>query len=77
VDVGEITAAAAGNENLLAGTIGVLNYGDVAPAFAGLHRAQESRGPGAKNQRIKLVVQGSFQPRLGIYDRRRSQRRVD
>jgi hypothetical protein len=73
MDVGEITAAAAGNENLLAGTIGVLNYGDAAPAFAGLHRAEESRGPGAKNQGIKFVVQDSIQPRLGICGRRRSQ----
>ena len=49
IDVGEITSAAARDENLLAGTIGVLNDGDAASTFTGLHRAHKPGGPGAKN----------------------------
>ena len=49
IDVGEITSSAARNENLFAGTIGVLNHGDAASTFASLHRAHKSGGPGAKN----------------------------
>jgi hypothetical protein len=49
IGIGEITSAAARNENLFAGTIGVLNHGDAASPFASLHRAHKSGGPGAKN----------------------------
>src|SRR5579862_424563 len=49
IDIGEITSATARNENLFAGTLGVLDHGDAASPFAGLHRAHEPGGPGAKN----------------------------
>ena len=57
VNVGEITASPAGDENLLADSIGMLEYGDAPPAFAGFDRAKKSRGPGAKNQSVKVVRQ--------------------
>ena len=61
IDVGEIAPAAARNENLFARTIGVLNHGDAASAFTRLRRAHKPGGTGAKNQDIKLAIQGKFQ----------------
>jgi hypothetical protein len=58
IGIGEITSAAARNENLFARTIGMLNHGDAAATLASLHRAHKSSGTGAKNYGIKLVIQG-------------------
>ena len=52
VEVCEITAPAAGDENLLANTIGALKYCDAAPAFAGLHRAHQSGRASPENQGV-------------------------
>jgi hypothetical protein len=60
IGIGEITSAAARNENFFARTIGVLDHGDAASALASLHRAHKPGGPGAKNYGIKLVIQGRF-----------------
>ena len=60
IGIGEITSAAARNENFFARTIGTFNHGDTASALASLHRAHKSSGPGAKNYGIKLVIQGRF-----------------
>jgi hypothetical protein len=38
--VGEIAAASAGDENLLAAAVGALQHGDAPPAFAGLDGAE-------------------------------------
>jgi hypothetical protein len=59
VDVREIAAAAAGDEDFLANTIGTLEDGDAAAAFAGFGGAQESCGTSAENQGVKLVGQMS------------------
>jgi hypothetical protein len=57
VDVREIAAAAAGDEDFLANVIGTLEDGDAAAAFAGFGGAQESCGTSAENQSVKLVRQ--------------------
>jgi len=57
VDVREIAAATAGNEDFLANTIGTLEDGDAAAAFAGFGGAKESCGTSAENQCVKLVRQ--------------------
>ena len=38
---------------------GALNHRDAAPTLTGLYGAHEARRPGAKNQTIKLVAQGT------------------
>jgi hypothetical protein len=38
MDVGEIAAAAAGDQNFLADAIGTLEHGNAPSAFAGLYR---------------------------------------
>ena len=60
IGIGEITPAAARNEDFFARTIGMFNHGDAASTPASLHRAHKSSGPGAKNYGIKLVIHGSF-----------------
>ena len=55
IKVGEITAAAAGDENLLAGAIRALQKCDAAPAFAGFDGAHEPGGSGAKNYSITMM----------------------
>jgi hypothetical protein len=55
VEVCEIAASAAGDQNLLAGAFGALDDGDPASAFARLYRAHESSGPCAENDRVELL----------------------
>ena len=57
VNVGEITASAAGDQDFLPHAIGMLKHGDAPPAFAGFDRTKKSRGPGAKNQSVKVARQ--------------------
>ncbi len=52
VDICEVTTAAAGNENLVAHTVGAFKNCYVAPAFAGLQRAHESGRAGPENQDV-------------------------
>jgi hypothetical protein len=73
IGIGEITSAAARNEDFLTRAIGTLNYRDAASALASLHRAHQPSGPGAKNYGIELVIQGSFRCTLS-YDRWRSKK---
>jgi len=47
--VGEITSAAAGDEDFLARAIGVLDHGDAASTFTRLRRAHQPGGAAAKN----------------------------
>jgi hypothetical protein len=60
IGIGEITSAAAGNEDFFARAIGMLDHSDAASALASLHRAHKPGGPGAKNYGIELVIQGRF-----------------
>ena len=57
MNVGEITAPAAGDENLLANSIGKLEHGDTPATFAGFDRAEKSRGAGAKDKSVKFLRQ--------------------
>ena len=57
VDIGEIAAAPARDQDLLANTVGVLQHRDAAAALAGLNRAHQSGGAGAKDENVKLVGQ--------------------
>jgi hypothetical protein len=60
MEVSEIAAASAGDQDFLSDAVGALQYGDTAPAFAGLYGAEQTCGPCAKNQSVKLVDQGKF-----------------
>ena len=57
INVGEITAPAAGDQDFLADAIGMLEHGDTTPSFAGLDCAEESSGSSAKDQRVKVALQ--------------------
>ena len=49
MDIGEITSAAAGNEDFLARAIGMLDQGDAASTLTRLRRAHQPGGAAAKN----------------------------
>jgi hypothetical protein len=53
VKVGEIAAAAAGNEDFLADAVGVLEKGDTASAFSGFNGAEQTSGAGAEDEDIE------------------------
>ena len=55
MEIREIAASAAGNQDFFASTIGALKNRYAAPAFAGLDRAEESRGARAKYHGVKFV----------------------
>jgi hypothetical protein len=57
VDVREIAAAAAGDEDFLANATGTLEDGDAAAAFAGFGGAEKSCGTSPENQCVKLLCQ--------------------
>ena len=64
VDVREIAAPSAGDKDFLADALGALQHGNTPPAFAGLDRAEEPCGAGAKNHAIKSVDQRKLSPEL-------------
>ncbi len=53
VKVGEIAAAAAGDENLLAQAVGVFEDGDTASALAGFDGAHQAGRAAAENQCVE------------------------
>jgi hypothetical protein len=55
IKIGEITAPAAGDENLLAGAIRAFQKRDPAPTFAGFDCAHEPGSSGAKNYSITMM----------------------
>src|SRR5260370_10277833 len=63
MNVGEITAPAAGDQDFLADAIGTLTHRDTPPAFAGLDRAEKARGAATEKERVKFARQNgtSFQ----------------
>src|SRR5260370_36319292 len=63
MDICEIAAASAGDQDFLADAIGMLEHGDTAPAFAGFNRAEKSRGAAAESQSRKCVNQEVLPPR--------------
>ena len=54
-DVGEIAAAAAGDENLFAQTVGVFENRDAASALAGLDGTHQARCAAAENQCVEMM----------------------
>ena len=57
MEVREIAAATAGDQDFLADAVGMLENADMPAAFAGLNRAEESRGPRTENQCVKFACQ--------------------
>ena len=55
MEVCEIAAAAAGDEDFLADAIGALEDRDAATALASFDGAEESRGAGAEDEGVKIV----------------------
>lgn len=55
VDICEIAAAAAGDEDFLADAIGTLKDSDTASALAGFGCAEKSCGAGAEDESVKFV----------------------
>ena len=56
IEIREITASAARNQDFLSGSFGVLQDRDAPAAFAGLDRAQQSRGACPDDQHVKRFV---------------------
>src|SRR5437667_3296416 len=67
IEIGEITTAAAGDQDLLADAFGMLQHGDTQSAFAGFDRAKQSRGAGAENHSVEFTHQErlSLEPKTG------------
>ena len=57
IEIGEITTAAAGDQDFLADAFGMLQHGDTQSAFAGFDRAKQSRGAGAENHSVEFTHQ--------------------
>jgi len=53
VNIREIASTSAGDENLLAQSVGVFEHGNVATVLARLDRAHQSRRPAAENQCVE------------------------
>ena len=62
IGVSEVTAATAGNEDLFAHAVGVLNHGHAASLLAGLYGAHQARSAGADNQGVKVCHEGMILP---------------
>ena len=60
MDVGEIAAASAGDQDFLADALGTFEHRDSAPTFAGFDGAEQTGGPCAEYQSVKLVDQGKL-----------------
>jgi len=61
MEVGEVAAASAGDEDLFAGTLCALEYSDAARAAAGFDRGHEACGSGAEDEDIEtVVIHGAF-----------------
>ena len=56
VEVGEVAAAAAGDEDFLAGFVGVVDEEDAGVAATGLDGAQEAGGSGSEDDDVEGVV---------------------
>ena len=65
VEVGEVAAAAAGDEDLLAGAVGVFEDEDAAAAAAGFDGAHEAGGAGAEDEDVE-VIGGGFRHCWGL-----------
>jgi hypothetical protein len=57
MDIREVAASAARDEDFLTDAIGTFEDRNAASAFAGLGRAEKTRGAGAENDSVKFVRQ--------------------
>ena len=57
MNVGEVAATTAGDEDFLADAVGVLEHSDAAAAFAGLNGAHEARGACAEDDCVEFLRQ--------------------
>jgi hypothetical protein len=55
MNVGEVAAPAAGDENFLSDAVGVLEHRDAAASFAGFDGAHQSRGARAEDDCVELL----------------------
>jgi hypothetical protein len=60
VEVGEVTATSAGDEDLLARPLGALKHRHAPPAPAGFHRAHQAGSARAEDDSIKIMSQENF-----------------
>ena len=56
MQIGEIATPAAGDEDLFADAIGVLQHGDPAATFAGFDGAHQAGGPAAENDYVEGLL---------------------
>ena len=59
MDISEIAPPAAGDENLLAQTVGMFQDSDTTSAPSGLYGAHQSRRAAAENQSVKGMDHGN------------------
>ncbi len=52
MQVGEVAATAAGDQDFLTDAVGVVEQQDAAAATAGVHGTEEARGAGAHDQDV-------------------------
>jgi hypothetical protein len=55
VEVGEIASAAAGDQDLFAGSVSALDDRNAAAAAAGFHGSHKTRGASAENENVETV----------------------
>ena len=56
MQIGEIATPAAGDEDLLADAIGVLQHGDPSPTFTGFDGTHQAGGPAAENDYVEGLL---------------------
>ncbi len=66
MDVGEVAAASAGDEDFLADAVGVFEDGDATAALGGFDGAEQAGGAGADYQNVELMRQKSPLEMRGI-----------
>ena len=62
MQVGEIAAAATGDQDFLADAIGAFEQQDTAPAFAGFEGTHQAGGPGSENDDVVSFIHTEFGP---------------
>lgn len=77
MDVGEVAATTAGDEDFFADAVGVLEYGHPTAAFAGLGGAEEAGGAGAEDQDVKRTGQKNLAVCKGQFKTARGGKEVE
>src|ERR1700720_2787076 len=66
MQVSEIAEAAAGDQNLLADSIGTFQHQHAPPALAGLHGAHQASSAASKNDDVVFPIHLSSSPRTEL-----------